>query len=105
MTRRALLLCTVLFAASGAGCQKRGEPEDAVWGKQPCEHCQMLVSHRASAAQLVLDGERYYFDDLGCMIQWLDERHRTARAWVVAGAGWVDAGNSRRGKSAKPQAA
>jgi len=68
---------------------------DPVWGKQPCEHCKMLVSQRQSAAQLVHAGERHYFDDIGCMVQWLAEKHLEARAWVRFGDGWVEADRAR----------
>ncbi len=100
ITRRAMML----FALALVACQ--GDTDravDPVWGKQPCEHCKMLVSQKASAAQLVLDGDRYYFDDVGCMIQWLDEKKRTARAWVRSGDGWLDAEQARyRGGAMTP---
>ena len=90
--RRRLFLLT-LFAV---GCTTdQDQAIDPVWGKQPCSHCQMLVSQRQSAAQLVHNGERYYFDDIGCMVQWLDERHVEARAWVRWGDGWLDAERAR----------
>lgn len=99
MNRRTLLLSLIVLGCSN----DLDRAVDPVWGKQACEHCKMLVSHRASASQLVLDGERYHFDDIGCMIQWLDEKRRTARAWVRAGDSWLDAEQARyRGGAMTP---
>ncbi|MGZ3419204.1 MAG: hypothetical protein ACXVEE_15130 [Polyangiales bacterium] len=95
ITRRAVLFSLVMIAAC------RGESDAAVepvWGKQPCDHCQMIVSQRTSAAQLVVHGDRHYFDDIGCMVQWLDEhrlRRDESRAWVHLGDGWVEAASAR----------
>ena len=78
---RALLLGAVL----SAGCATdAGQPKDAAWGKQPCEECAMLLSDPHHGAQLVTtDGERLYFDDLGCMAEWSIEHPRQAeRQWV-----------------------
>lgn len=100
ITRRTMLVFTVGLCACRNDLDTAVDP---VWGKQPCEHCQMLVSQRASAAQLVLDGERHFFDDLGCLIQWLDERKRAARGWVRAGDGWIDTEQARyRGGATTP---
>jgi copper chaperone NosL len=91
ITRRAVLFSLVFIAAC------RGESDaavDPVWGKQPCDHCKMIVSQKTSAAQLVARGERHHFDDIGCMVQWLDEQHvgrDETRAWVRLGDGWVEA--------------
>lgn len=92
MIRRTFLLTTAALALA-VGCQNdHDRAVDPIWGKQPCEHCKMLVSHRASAAQLVHDGERYYFDDVGCMVQWTAEKKLAApRAWVRLGDGWIEA--------------
>jgi copper chaperone NosL len=90
MIRRAFLFTVAVLAVACQTDQDRAV--DPIWGKQPCEHCKMLVSHRASAAQLVHDGERYYFDDVGCMVQWIDEKKLASpRAWVRLGDGWVEA--------------
>jgi hypothetical protein len=67
---------------------------DPVWGKQPCAHCAMLVSERASAAQAVLDnGERKFFDDVGCMVAWEAREQPKVKARWVRGPeaeGWVE---------------
>ncbi len=94
--RRALLALTALVVGAGAACTKDDQPEDPAWGKQPCAHCAMLVSDKRFASQLVEGGERRYFDDVGCMVLWMEERKATgARAWVRQGDAWVSARSAR----------
>lgn len=98
--QRRTMLGLLLTAVLLAGCRGDGDrPLDPVWGKQPCEHCKMLVDDRRSAAQVVnAAGDRLYFDDVGCMVAWLDEqKSQEPRAWVrmPAGDGWLDARGAR----------
>lgn len=80
----ALIAATVAFAWA---CTKPDQPVDPVWGKEPCADCSMLVSERRFAAQLVHDGERRYFDDVGCMVLWSEKRGGVPeRAWVYEGS-------------------
>jgi copper chaperone NosL len=98
-----LLLACGLFLVAGA-CVKADSAVDPVWGKQACAHCSMIVGERRHAAQLVLDGERQYFDDLGCLASWMEEHGVSgARAWVRdAGTGaWIDARFARYSSGAK----
>ncbi len=102
MNRR-LFLCAVAGAAILAGCTRTDEATDPVWGKQPCAHCSMLVSDRAHAGELSLSQERHYFDDIGCMVLWLEERGgRAEHVWVRTpdGARWTDASTSSFGSGA-----
>lgn len=77
-----------------AACERTDRAVDPVWGKEPCGHCAMLVGDRRYAAEIVVDGERRFFDDVGCFVLWT-EAHRAAaeRAWVRDGASdrWLDA--------------
>lgn len=91
MTRRDLLLLLLLL-----GCDTTAPgPTDPVWGKQPCAHCMMLISERAPAAQLITkSGARRFFDDVGCMAEWLDRNpDAAALAWVGSAdhKGWQSA--------------
>lgn len=98
MNRRTMIGMMALGLVMLGGCKGEGdEAVDPVWGKQPCEHCKMLVDDRRSAAQVFVKGERYYFDDVGCMIAWLDEHKTDARAWARAPSadGWLDARAAR----------
>ncbi len=99
MTRRAWLACALV----AVGCARSSDPVDPVWGKEPCAHCRMLVGDKAHAAQATRDGDRFYFDDLGCMVLWLDDkRFSDARAWARDASGkWVDARAARYGEGAR----
>lgn len=86
----ALLGAALVFAA----CTRADAPVDPVWGKEPCAHCKMLVGDRRYAAQLVDDsGERKYFDDVGCLLLWMEAHKPPARSWVhdAASSAWLDA--------------
>lgn len=95
MTRALIVLCLVFLACK----PETPAPSEPVWGKQPCAHCLMLLSERRPAAQLMLaDGTRMFFDDVGCMAEWLARgSERPAAAWVPGpdGVGWQDAFASR----------
>lgn len=87
-----------------AGCAERVEPAEPVWGKEPCAHCMMLLSEKAPAAQMLLEGgQRKYFDDVGCMVLFADHERATPRAsWVHAGEGWKAASEARYAKARTP---
>lgn len=59
----------------------------------------MLLSDRRIGAQLLTsDGDRFFFDDPGCMVLFIEDRgFASARAWVYDdGAGrWLDAHAAR----------
>ena len=78
---RGMLLVLALAVGCGPGAN---EPKEPVWGKQPCEHCAMLLSDKGHGAQLVTtQGDRLYFDDVGCMAAWTLEHPGSAqRQWV-----------------------
>jgi copper chaperone NosL len=93
-------LLLFLFFFLLAACEKTDTPVDPVWGKQPCAHCQMLVSDKRYAAQAVTaTGDRLFFDDPGCLVKWM-ETNKPAKAWVHPG-GWVEVGVARFAPSAK----
>lgn len=95
MMRCLLALCFVLLACKA----EPPAPVEPVWGKQPCAHCMMLLSERRPAAQLLLpDGARQFFDDVGCMAEWLTRGgERPTAAWVrrVDDSDWQDAFSTR----------
>jgi copper chaperone NosL len=96
MTRRYILMLLFLLACDTAP----PGPVDPVWGKQPCSHCMMLISDRTPSAQLLgKDGARRFFDDVGCMAEWLEQNPTQdgARAWVrgADGHGWQGAATAR----------
>jgi copper chaperone NosL len=76
---------TLLMGLVVLGCDPgTNEPKEPVWGKQPCEHCAMVLSDKDHGAQLVTkDDERLFFDDLGCMAAWsLEHEGAAAHEWV-----------------------
>jgi copper chaperone NosL len=104
MTRRSVLLGALLVPMALGACGKADRAEDAVWGKQPCAHCKMVLSEPRHAAQaLDSDGDRLFFDDLGCLLE--HERNRGAelpRAWVKNEQGaWMDARRARYATGAR----
>lgn len=94
--RRALILLVLAVACTAGG------PRDPVWGKQTCKHCGMLVSEARYAGQLLTtQNERLYFDDIGCLVEYVDrERGAASKLWVYAEGGWVEAESARYGVGA-----
>ena len=102
MTRRAVL--GLLVASVLIGCTNTDEGVDPVWGKEPCAHCRMIVSDKRFAAQLVDNGDRRWFDDIGCMVLWIEERKaKPSRTWVRDGqtGRWTDARVARYSAGAR----
>lgn len=90
----------LLVLLSVTACEKSAiAPQDPYWGKQPCAHCSMLVSEKPPSAQAVLkNGQRKFFDDVGCLVAWEDREHPEVVArWVrgPGGEGWVDPAQTR----------
>lgn len=92
------VVALVVGVAVGGGCERGGaRAEEPVWGKQPCEHCAMLVDEARFAAQAATrDGTHVWFDDVGCLAAWLREHPGAATAlWVDRDGAWVPAGAAR----------
>jgi hypothetical protein len=96
VTRRSLSRALVAGAVLAA-CATADGPVEPVWGKQACAHCAMVLSDRRFGAQLVSsDSDRFFFDDPGCMVAFLEERGLgNAHAWVHDAGRWVDARAAR----------
>ncbi len=94
ISRRSALLALVALVA----CRQTDAPTEPVWGKEPCAHCKMLVGDKRYAAQLVDEsGEHRFFDDIGCMVLFMEGRKPAERVWVRESASgtWVDARTAR----------
>lgn len=69
------------------------------WDRDMCERCQMVVSERKYAVQILnLKTNKYFtFDDLGCAILWFEEENQTwfneAKIWIndAKTGQWIDA--------------
>ena len=97
---RAICLSTLIAVSSGlSACKGADAATDPVWGKQPCAHCAMVIGDRKYAAQLVAeDGTRAHFDDVGCMIAYVQsQKVLVLRSWVRAEDtdAWLDAARAK----------
>lgn len=100
MKRRSLLLGVAGLVV--LACTKTDEPTDPVWGKEPCAHCRMLVGDKRYAGQVVTNGDRKFFDDVGCMVTWLADA-KAERVWVrdALANRWLEAKSARYVEGAK----
>lgn len=99
-------LALALAIVASIGCLGSLTPSDPIWGKQACAHCHMLLSDPHSAAQLLSrEADALYFDDVGCLIEFLRERPTDIeQAWVRDPNGtWLRATDARyTGKQSTP---
>lgn len=100
MKRRSFLLGIAGLVV--LACTKTDEPTDPVWGKEPCAHCRMLVGDKRYAGQVVTNGDRKFFDDVGCMVTWLADA-KAERVWVrdALANRWLEAKSARYVEGAK----
>ncbi len=100
--RRALLrfgvggLVLTPMAALLSACRKDGWPDgmaEIKWDRDVCARCSMVISDRRFAAQLRggPDDRAFKFDDVGCLVFWMQEKADTypwmkapeTRLWVA----------------------
>ena len=96
MTASNVVIALVLFAV--LACQSTQTARDPIWGKQPCAHCHMLLSDPHSAAQVLApDAEPLYFDDVGCLVEYLQHTPPASdHAWVRdANGNWLRAASAK----------
>jgi hypothetical protein len=66
----------------------------------------MILSDKRFGAELTTNGgERAYFDDVGCMVVFVDERHiQFSHAWVhdAQTGRWLDARSARYAPASSP---
>lgn len=99
MRRVVLLLLALGFFA----CEDPSRAVDPAWGKQACAHCAMLLSDARFGAQLTTEaGDRFFFDDPGCMAAWARAHGRVRAMWVHEDGVWVDAKKARYERAASP---
>lgn len=101
MKRRAFFQLALVACAA---CSEAAAPVDPVWGKQPCASCGMIVGDRRYAAQvLAQNGRRSYFDDLGCLVHYVEDRRiAIVGMWVrdAQSDRWLDARAARYARGA-----
>ncbi len=79
------LLLTPLAAAL-SGCAKKGWPEgmaEIKWDRDTCTRCSMVISDRRFAVELRggPGDSAYKFDDIGCMVSWMQDKAEE-RKWA-----------------------
>ncbi len=79
----AALVAAVVMVVVGGSPRAPDRPVPVVWNRESCAHCRMAIGDPGYAAQLVTtDGTVANFDDVGCLLRYLDERHPTVhRLW------------------------
>ncbi len=95
--RRWVLIATLTVSACAAGPAAPAEPR---MGEEACAHCRMTIVSRATAAQIARPGdEPVFFDDLGCLRDYLLHRPVPADAVVYVAdhrtGAWLDATTAR----------
>lgn len=69
-------VATLVVVVVRGGDRVPDGPVPVVWNKESCAHCRMAVGEPRYAAQLITTaGEVVNFDDPGCLLRYLDERH------------------------------
>ncbi len=73
--KKFFLSLMLVLLVSACGAKEEIYPPSAIQaGVDRCEHCNMLVPDDANATQLLLsDGRSLKFDDIGCMVEWVEE--------------------------------
>jgi copper chaperone NosL len=76
MTLRLTLSTALAAIALAAACRAAAPaPVPVDTRNDQCRHCQMMVSSRLFASEIVAPGEEpLFFDDLGCLAAWLQEK-------------------------------
>ena len=100
----ALLGIALLGMASVSGCRRADDlgPPPIAYGQAECEFCKMIISEEPFAAAAVIttadDVYKYAFDDIGCLLDFLNEPGRTGRirSYVhdQATLAWLDASHA-----------
>lgn len=101
MTRWALLAALLVGGACASG---PAAPVDPVMGEDACAHCRMSIVSRATAAQIARAGdEPVFFDDLGCLRDYLLHQPVLGEVAIYVAdhrsGAWVDARTARYTKS------
>lgn len=79
---KAAAICLLLSLAAGCSQKPDLSAVDPKWDRDVCERCKMLLSDKNFSAEVVnpADGKHYFFDDLGCALNWLSEAKNSSWA-------------------------
>lgn len=92
-------MALAIFLFNGCNSKPKGAVEKMHWDRDMCERCKMAISERKFAVEAIdlKSGKVYKFDDIGCMVLWLDEQKipldNNIKVWITdAKTGkWIDA--------------
>lgn len=60
------ILAILLFLV-GCGGESYGKVH---FDREPCKHCQMIISDNKFSVDVVFNGKNLYFDDIGCFVSY-----------------------------------
>jgi len=98
-----VLFCLIIFSSS---CEKSNDifehnhdkkPLEFQLGAVKCPQCRMPIASLTNSVQIITsDGKTYFFDDVGCMVLWIEDNKQILKEltiWVYAHdtKQWVDA--------------
>lgn len=93
--KRILFLVVALFAVATAWAHEGHEPAETDFKSDICAQCNMVVTSKSYAAQIVGSDKPLFFDDIGCLVQY-ERQGKVAPDAIharyvrtVAGDAWV----------------
>ena len=80
---RPTLLALVITVTAGCSQEPNLSAVDPKWDRDVCERCKMLLSDKNFSSEVInpTDGKHYFFDDLGCALNWLAEDKN--KSWAL----------------------
>jgi copper chaperone NosL len=82
-SRLAFLIIFTFIILTGCGSNSDSPPK-IVLGQDPCDNCFMIINEYKYAASLWLEnGQSKRFDDIGCMIDFLNKNKNKVKAYWV----------------------
>lgn len=73
-----VLLTLIISVTAGCSQEPNLSAVDPKWDRDVCERCKMLLSDKNFSSEVInpTDGKHYFFDDLGCALNWLSEEKK-----------------------------
>lgn len=101
MKKLARFFAISLMISFITGCSQQTDLSaiDPKWDRDVCERCKMLLSDKKFSAEIInpTNGKHYFFDDLGCALNWITEKQNhswASRATIFANdaktGDWLD---------------
>ncbi len=83
------LILLFLFILMDCGSNEQDKPPVILKGQDPCDNCFMIINEtKYSASMKLLNGEEKRFDDIGCMLSFMQRnKGQVKKSWVYDYAG------------------